>query len=730
MDATREKEEIFTQYKNTLLGKLPYVRTHVEYYRTGKISFDLKDAFFAFREEDGPLDTDIGQADKIFLFLTCGGNAILKELECENGAYKVDLPQFNEYVEFNNSRLTWLVYIVTKQCGKYGIYRLKESGENCRPTKRGKNLYYDRQNQYFMPYEEFQVMGKDMVSQLYISVNGNYSVMVIKKEDRYLPQFIVDCYKVKIRGKRLIIHVKTTHQDKRWVGFFLTESDIRHEENRRYFIPIQSIREDSEDTISIKATADISNFLLRPLTWYFNAVFEEDGYQYRVNIKVGIREFNKLYCNFFYTSIYEDQKQNILFPYRTQTGSLAFKFRKRTAADSYRVRMRERLAIRLYPFVRKRMERENIYLVYEKYSGMAEDNGYYFFKYCMEHRMEQELQCRMYYVIDKNAPDYKKVKKYGKNVIPFLSFRYFLSMMAAKLLISSDNKLHAFAWDPMPSLIPEVIARKNHIFLQHGVTALKIVKKVFDNKGKYATDLFIVTSEQEKKIISRYYHYPEEKIAVTGFSRWDVLKDMSGDKKEILVMPTWRVGLDNITEEEFCQSQYFQKYRELLNSPKLKEILEDNDAYVCFYIHPKMRKYFGNFSSGLNRVSLISFGEMQLNELIMRCKMLVTDYSSVSWDVFYQKKPVLFYQFDMEQYKKKNGSFIDLEKDLFGDRAENLDGLLCLLNETIKNGFMVKEQYAAMYEKSFAYVDDENSRRICDEIRERTWEIKTEKRYV
>ena len=135
-------------------------------------------------------------------------------------------------------------------------------------------------------------------------------------------------------------------------------------------------------------------------------------------------------------------------------------------------------------------------------------------------------------------------------------------MMAAKLLISSDNKLHAFAWDPMPSLIPEVIARKNHIFLQHGVTALKKVKKVFDNKGKYATDLFIVTSEQEKKIISRYYHYPEEKIAVTGFSRWDVLCDTSDDKKEILVMPTWRVGLDNVTEEEFCKSEYYLRFRE------------------------------------------------------------------------------------------------------------------------------------------------------------------------
>jgi tRNA A-37 threonylcarbamoyl transferase component Bud32 len=67
---------------------------------------------------------------------------------------------------------------------------------------------------------------------------------------------------------------------------------------------------------------------------------------------------------------------------------------------------------------------------------------------------------------------------------------------------------------------------------------------------------------------------------------------------------------------------------------------------------------------------------------------------------------------------------------LFGDRAEDLNTLLDLLEETIEGGFIVKEKYAALYENSYAYVDDENSRRICEEIQKRTWNIKTEKRYV
>ena len=126
-----------------------------------------------------------------------------------------------------------------------------------------------------------------------------------------------------------------------------------------------------------------------------------------------------------------------MFPFRTQSGSIALKMRQRTQRDSMKVRMRERLAIRCYRLVRRSLEKRNIYFVYEKYCEMAQDNGYYFFKYCMEHQMEKEMGSEIYYIIDDKAPDYQKLKQYGDRVIPFLSFRYFLYMMAAKVLISS-----------------------------------------------------------------------------------------------------------------------------------------------------------------------------------------------------------------------------------------------------------------------------------------------------
>ena len=53
--------------------------------------------------------------------------------------------------------------------------------------------------------------------------------------------------------------------------------------------------------------------------------------------------------------------------------------------------------------------------------------------------------------------------------------------------------------------------------------------------------------------------YDDEEVVITGLSRWDVLEDKSKskEKKEILLMPTWRPWLDDVPEEEFINSDYY-----------------------------------------------------------------------------------------------------------------------------------------------------------------------------
>ena len=97
--------------------------------------------------------------------------------------------------------------------------------------------------------------------------------------------------------------------------------------------------------------------------------------------------------------------------------------------------------------------------------------------------------------------------------------------------------------------------------------------------------LFVVTSEPEQKIIEKYFGYDKEEVIVTGFSRWDVLEDRSDPAhKEILLMPTWRNWLEDISEEAFRKSEYYLYSNRFFQKPdevefqKLIQTVKDNPA--------------------------------------------------------------------------------------------------------------------------------------------------------
>ena len=153
----------------------------------------------------------------------------------------------------------------------------------------------------------------------------------------------------------------------------------------------------------------------------------------------------------------------------------------------------------------------------------------------------------------------------------------------------------------------------------------------------------------------------------------------------------------------------------------LDQILKEYDVTLNFYLHPKFRKFITEFSVVSDHIRLIPFGEEPLNELMMQCNLLITDFSSVAWDVYYMGKPVLFYHFDMDDANKTLGFYMDMKNDIFGERAEAPDELMALITEYIKNGFQMKMQYLENRDKYFAYIDNDNSERIWKAIRKINW---------
>ncbi|MGN0477753.1 MAG: CDP-glycerol glycerophosphotransferase family protein [Ruminococcus sp.] len=535
----------------------------------------------------------------------------------------------------------------------------------------------------------------------------------------------VKLQKLKFKDNKLLVSADITDSSYEFVSFALSYRYKKSEDKQVHFANATHFTKKGRRYI--KASFDLSRIDLRRIIWDIFAVYKEGENLYFASIRVEEKQIDKKlfsFKNLFSKNDYRlktDEGTDVFFPYFTTINTIAFMVREKTSFDSRLFKIKEFIAMVIYKLFKKHYRKKKIILTYEKFCNCAQDNGYCFFKHCMEHNAQERLDASIYYVIDKKSGDYQRVKKYDKNVIDFLSLKHMIYLLSSRLLVSSDSIPHIYAWRPNCSPIEKFVKQKKLFFLQHGVLALKRVDFLYGRTKPSAASVFVTSSNAEKNIVTKIFGYAPEEVCVTGLARWDELEDKSQNCREILLMPTWRSWLDEIQDSDFVKSDYYKHYMELLHSERLKKILEDNDLTLNFYIHPKFKDYIGNFNVDSNRIRIIPYGEEPLNELMMRCKLLITDYSSVCWDVFYMNKPILFYQFDYDMYNSIHGSYINMETELFGDRSLTLDKLLDDLEKSIKMKFKLPYEYKLMREDSYAFIDKNNCSRIVQQIRHLKW---------
>lgn len=594
--------------------------------------------------------------------------------------------------------------------------RLKEETEGKRrlqPYRFGPPLY-------FFMRDDICYAGR-----IYVTLKGRLGLMVKKKQELLLQVLDMRVDRVDIKGNCLTVTV-SIKEDK----YIPEQMALRFRTKKMDKKCIYNFTCDSPEKVNgryvLEGRLDVSELELRPVYWDLEAYVyskEEEEEQpkqhflYRVQPRNHKQSFKDTFLRLRKEIAYR-KNGYIFFPFVTKKDSLAFKYREINEGDSFWFRLKERIARKIYQSNKEYWDNKKICLIYEKYCMAAQDNGYYFFRYCVKHPRKMKQDVQFYYMIDKHSPDYKKVRKYGHRVVPFLSLKHMVYIQAAKVLISTDSKAHAYVWRQKGSILYDVIQEKKNVFLQHGVIGFKNITRMYGKQSSSGCNLFIASSEKEKEIIHKELGYPEKAIKVTGLARWDVLKNVPSERKEILIMPTWRSWLDSVSDEEFCKSSYFKHYEGLLTDEDLLRFIEQEDIYITFYLHPIMEEFIDDFRVCGDRISLISFGEQPLNEIIMRSKLMITDYSSAAWDMFYLKKPVIFYQFDAKDYEAIHGSYLDFETELFGRRAQTIQELVFRIKQVVEQNYEIEEEYLEKWDSAFAYVDDKNSERIMKAVAE------------
>ncbi|GEN89741.1 CDP-glycerol glycerophosphotransferase family protein [Oceanobacillus sojae] len=577
-----------------------------------------------------------------------------------------------------------------------------------------------------------QVVREDNEKLIYLNYSiEDYTIMVYTTMNNYIALLkssgsavFKEKYKIKTKMKDISKKDNT--------GFTMT---VQVKKDERVDIKNILVKLRSQDTIKLITTEDTEIELLQnqnysvqgsfqmnwerdffPLYWdVFITAVDDDGNEELIKVTGATNKLKKqINKDYFINAIYTDNK--ILYPYVTLKKDIAFMMRDKEYYENKGTKLKEKLAYLTYllmkPFYYRNKE---IWIGFEKFSSTAQDNGYAFFQYVDKNKLHDNF----YFILDKHSSDYEEVRKESNKVVPFMSFKYLLLLYASDLLVSSENKRHVYNLRVRSGIVPKKIDSKKSVFLQHGVTALKQSNVFKKAKGRGNFSLVIATSDLEEEIIHQNWKYELNEIAVTGFSRWDKLFDKSQKikRRKIFVMPTWRTWMEDMPKEDFKRTDYYDNYVNFLNSKELELILDKYDLDLIFFLHPKFKQYISEFQLDNTHITLKEFQNIKVNEEIMEASLMISDYSSVTWDMFYMKKPVLFYQFDYEKYEEYEGSYIDMETELFGERALNKGELIQLVNEYAVNEFKLKPHYEKLHGEYYKYVDHDNSQRIFDVIK-------------
>lgn len=345
--------------------------------------------------------------------------------------------------------------------------------------------------------------------------------------------------------------------------------------------------------------------------------------------------------------------------------------------------------------------------------GDARDNGYHFYKYIRLNHPNDYC----FYAIKKESAGYKKVSELG-NVIKWGSLKHWLYYMSANLNISSQK-----SGNPCPIFWYVVHVMfglyRNRVFLQHGVTH-NDAKWIYYNKTKFK--YFICATKNEYNFVLKNFGYPKGAVLLTGFARWDNLKDISENQKQysILVMPTWRKWLGGDRNalfkiDDFEKTDYYKYWQMLLKDKEFISFIERENIKVYFYPHANMQQFLGLFKTNCANIEFVSI-KSDIQQYFDKCDVMITDYSSVAFDFAYLNKPVIYYQFDKDQFFSKQysrGYFLH-ERDGFGPVVETEEMLIGSVIDIYENG--MSEEYKNNIKKTYLSSCNHNSQAIYEAI--------------
>ncbi|MDX4067255.1 CDP-glycerol glycerophosphotransferase family protein [Aliarcobacter skirrowii] len=171
------------------------------------------------------------------------------------------------------------------------------------------------------------------------------------------------------------------------------------------------------------------------------------------------------------------------------------------------------------------------------------------------------------------------------------------------------------------------------------------------------------------------------------------------DKKIVLYTPTHRENNNNL----------------LLDFNSLNDKLKQLNTIFIVKLHPFILEFYSKIEEKTysNIFFHNAFGDIY--PLLKYIDILVSDYSSIVYDFLLLNKPIIFYNYDIDEYKKNVSLLFDYDEFSPGIKVKNQDEL--------ENSFSKKDEYREKREeiKNLFFdkiAQNESSKNIIDKIKE------------
>ena len=138
------------------------------------------------------------------------------------------------------------------------------------------------------------------------------------------------------------------------------------------------------------------------------------------------------------------------------------------------------------------------------------------------------------------------------------------------------------------------------------------------------------------------------------------------------------------------------KFFEVMDLEKFQQFLKKDNILFCVKLHPKskLRKEFAHvIGSGFENILLVD-AVSDPYVILKMADVLVTDYSSVYFDFLLLDRPVIFFDYDMEEYiTKSREMYFDYEEMTPGEKTEMMEGLIGAIGNALRPTLEYEKKY-------------------------------------